>query len=102
MESTGPRVRSTYARPCALMTAGSPPRVRPTCGPSPGQSALVARSAGRVGAWIEHPGTDPGTGEHRRVTLELDLGSGTGDASWSPTRPRRENCPPPRTPPSTT
>src|SRR3954470_20168842 len=41
-------------------------------GPSPGQSALDARSAGRVGAWIEHPGTDPGTGERRRVAPELE------------------------------
>src|SRR4051795_11889131 len=40
-------------------------------GPSPGQSALDTRSAGRVGAWIEHPGTDPGTGDARRATPGL-------------------------------
>src|SRR4051812_33958449 len=38
-------------------------------GPSPGQSALDARSAGRVGAWIEHPGTDPGTAERCRYSV---------------------------------
>src|SRR3954453_21045547 len=37
-------------------------------GPSPGQSALDTRSAGRVGAWIDNPGTDPGTSEERRET----------------------------------
>src|SRR5215218_3872331 len=68
MEWAGRQVRSPEATLCALMTAGSPPRDRPSTGPSPGQSALDARSAGRVGAWIDNPGTDPGTSEERRAT----------------------------------
>src|SRR3954454_8864981 len=59
MESAGAGGRSPSASPCAMMTAGSSPRDRPLAGWSPGQSALDARSAGRVGARIEHPGTDP-------------------------------------------
>jgi superfamily II DNA/RNA helicase len=62
------------------MTAGSP-RDRPTEGRLPGSLYLDTRSAGRVGAWIEHPGTDtrdrrsavgkrPGSElEHRRRVL---------------------------------
>ena len=46
-------------------------RDRPRDGPSPGQSALDARSPGRVGARIEHPGTDPGTGRRNRATRGL-------------------------------
>ncbi|WP_246626148.1 DEAD/DEAH box helicase [Modestobacter italicus] len=68
MESTGPGARSPKSNSlCAddRWISSSRPALR---GPSPGQSAPDARSAGRVGAWIEHPGTDPGTGERRRAT----------------------------------